>query len=437
MIAAIRSPRNLLSLAASSTARAQRKNNGQCLFLRLEACPANSSFPAHHQQQRGILSEAVTQRVESMVSRHAEVVEKLNDPEAAKSKEFSSLGMELSSLAHVVALQEKLLSFQEEMVGLEDLLEESTSSGDKELEEECLADVARIEEELPDLERKILSAVLPRDENDTESDAILEIRAGTGGDEAALFAGELLQTYTQTAKAMKFRVDVLTMSTTDLGGVREAALSVSGRATNIYAADDDNYDTAEEVGPYGYFRFESGVHRVQRVPETDGQRIHTSACSVGVLPSLPDESDSSLLPTSELRIETMRASGAGGQHVNTTDSAVRITHIPTGLAASIQDERSQHKNKKKAMKLITARVREHERQIEEKARGVERSGLMGGGDRSERIRTYNFPQDRVTDHRCKHSTHGLEKLLQGGLVSTFFPILRQEYKEELMEQLEK
>lgn len=165
-----------------------------------------------------------------------------------------------------------------------------------------------------------------------------------------------------------------------------------------------------------------------------------SACSVAVLPSVPEDNDASLLPLSELKIETMRASGAGGQHVNTTDSAVRITHIPTGIQAAIQDERSQHRNKEKAMKLVSARVREHLRAQEEKSRGETRSSLMGGGDRSERIRTYNFPQDRVTDHRCKHSTHGLEKLLtggiDGGLVSSFFPIMRAEYKEELLKKLE-
>lgn len=303
------------------------------------------------------------------------------------------------------------------------------------MEQECLADVERLESEKVELERKILEAVLPKDENDTDSDAIIEIRAGTGGDEASLFAGELLETYTQTAKALKFRIDVMSVGKTDLGGVREATISVNGSATNAYSMDDE----AEEIGPYGYFRFESGGHRVQRVPINDS-RIHTSACSVAVLPSLPDDKTEALLPLSELRIETMRASGAGGQHVNTTDSAVRITHIPTGLTASIQDERSQHKNKAKAMKLIAARVHQHEREEEERARGAERSSLMGGGDRSERIRTYNFPQDRVTDHRCKHSSHGLEKLMQGGLdgglVSTFFPIMRQAYKEELIKQLE-
>jgi len=372
-----------------------------------------------------------------MVARHTDVVEQLNDPDASsKGNLFSTLGKEMSALAPVVSLQEKLATLQEEVSGVEEMLQDAIESGDGEMEKECRKDMERLEMTRIDLERKILDAVLPRDENDTESDAILEIRAGTGGDEAALFAGELLETYAQSARSMKWKVEFLDISTTDLGGVREAALSVSGRPTNIYSVDDPD---ADEIGPYGFFRFESGVHRVQRVPINDS-RIHTSACSVAVLPSIPEESSDALLPTTELRIETMRASGAGGQHVNTTDSAVRITHIPTGLTASIQDERSQHKNKAKAMKLITARVREHFRQEEEKSRGAERSSLMGGGDRSERIRTYNFPQDRVTDHRCKHSTHGLDKLLQGGLegglVATFFPIMRQGYKEELMKELE-
>jgi len=383
-----------------------------------------------------------------MVQRHHEVVKLLNDPDTAKSREFSSLGKEMSSLAKVVALQESLADLEAELQGVQELLDEAGQ--DKELQAECYADMERIQAELPLLEKRILDAVLPHDPNDTDSDAILEIRAGTGGDEAALFAGELLNTYQQTAKAMKFKIDILDISTTDLGGVREAALSLSGRPTNAYATifnshletgeDDNQLLEADEVGPYGFFRFESGVHRVQRVPINDN-RIQTSACSVAILPSLPEESSAALLPISELKIETMRASGAGGQHVNTTDSAVRITHIPTGLTASIQDERSQHKNKAKAMKLISARVQEQLRREEDKSRGDERSNLMGGGDRSERIRTYNYPQDRVTDHRCKHSTHGIEKLLQGnldgGLVATFFPILRREYKEELLKQFEK
>ena len=212
----------------------------------------------------------------------------------------------------------------------------------------------------------------------------------------------------------------------------------------MYAADDDDDDEEEDfkanLGPYGYFKYESGVHRVQRVPIND-TRIHTSACSVAVLPLLQDGRNSGeLLPMSELKIETMRSSVAGGQHVNTTDSAVRITHIPTGITASIQDARSQHKNKDKALKLIAARVRDKLREEEDRQRGEARSTLLGGGDRSERIRTYNYPQDRVTDHRCKHTTHGISKLLGGdaddGLVSTFYPFLRDLSREEQMKDLE-
>jgi peptide chain release factor 1 len=379
------------------------------------------------------LSEAVNNRVETMVKRHKEVVAQLNDPDV---KDYSNLGKEMSSLASVVSLDEKMKALVEEESSVQELLQEAIEGSDAEMEKECQKDLERLATTRADLERRIMDAVLPKDPDDVESDAILEIRAGTGGDEASLFASELLDTYTLTAKAMKWRVDVLDVTKTDLGGVREAAISVTGRPSNEYALDDTE---ADEVGPYGFFKFESGVHRVQRVPINDS-RIHTSACSVGVLPSLPEETTESFLPVSELKIETMRASGAGGQHVNTTDSAVRITHIPTGISASIQDERSQHKNKAKAMKLISARVREHLRLQEEKARGEQRSSLMGGGDRSERIRTYNFPQDRVTDHRCKHSTHGIEKLLQGGLdgglVATFYPIMNQGYKEELMKELE-
>lgn len=232
------------------------------------------------------------------------------------------------------------------------------------------------------------------------------------------------------------------MSKTPLGGVKEAVISIGGsKSYGSYGTEADDFgDSIENLGPYGLFKFESGVHRVQRVPVND-VRIHTSACSVAVLPSQSQDSSdaTALLPLSELKIETFRASGAGGQHVNTTDSAVRITHIPTGIVAAIQDERSQHKNKAKALKLVAARVRDRQREEEAKERGEARNSLMGGGDRSERIRTYNFPQDRVTDHRCKQSEHGIAKMLNGGeygLVATFAPFMRELHREELMRQLE-
>jgi peptide chain release factor 1 len=261
---------------------------------------------------------------------------------------------------------------------------------------------------------------------------------------AALFAGELLEAYSAAAKSKGWKFDRLSQTTTDLGGIKEAAVSIMGNGSREFSAKSDDGETDDilsNLGPYGLFRFESGVHRVQRVPVNDS-KIQTSACSVAILPSpAVDNTDpASLLPTSELKIETFRASGAGGQHVNTTESAVRITHIPTGVTAAIQDERSQHKNKTKALKLITARVRDRQREEEHRARGDARKGLMGGGDRSERIRTYNFPQDRVTDHRCKHSENGIVKLFSGGgehgLVEAFAPPMRIMNREELMKQLE-
>ena len=215
--------------------------------------------------------------------------------------------------------------------------------------------------------------------------------------------------------------------------------------TNSNTSDKSRNQTiTEEIGPYGFFKFESGVHRVQRIP-VNAARIHTSACSIAVLPSMKDDTvdKNELLPMSELKIETMRAHGAGGQHINTTDSAVRITHIPTGIQAAIQDERSQHKNKAKALKLITARVRDLKRMEQEQQLGQQRSQLMGGGDRSERIRTYNYPQDRITDHRCKVSIQNISSLLscqnnslEDGLVISFLPFLKMMRREELLQQLE-
>lgn len=260
---------------------------------------------------------------------------------------------------------------------------------------------------------------------------------------AALFAGELLEAYGAAANSKGWKFDRLSQTKTDLGGIKEAAVSIMGNGSHGFSAKSDDEETDDilsNLGPYGLFRFESGVHRVQRVPVNDS-KIQTSACSVAILPSpTVDNTDpASLLPTSELKIETFRASGAGGQHVNTTESAVRITHIPTGVTAAIQDERSQHKNKAKALKLITARVRDRQREEEQRERGDARKGLMGGGDRSERIRTYNYPQDRVTDHRCKHSESGIVKLFSGGgergLVETFAPPMRIMHREELMKQL--
>jgi peptide chain release factor 1 len=349
------------------------------------------------------------------------------------------MGKELSSLAPVARLQEKLTLLNDEETSMKELLEDAISLEDKDLETECQEELKKIEESRAVLEKRVIESVLPKDEDDAEA-AILEVRAGTGGDEAALFAGDLLDAYSKSAKSQGWKVETLSVTKTDLGGIKEGSVSISGGGGSYgYDDSDDNVDPMAGLGPYGFFKFESGVHRVQRVPVND-VRIHTSACSVAVLPSPSDERADNLLPMSELRIDTMRASGAGGQHVNTTDSAVRITHLPTGITASIQDERSQHKNKAKALKLIAARVMALRRADEARERGDARNSLMGGGDRSERIRTYNFPQDRVTDHRCKESEHGITRLLGGssedGLVVTFAPIMRAMSRDEALRQLE-
>ena len=388
-------------------------------------------------QRRNVLSEAVNRRVQAMVERHDAVVQQLNEG----SGDIASLGNEMSSLAQVASLAKRMSTMKEEAQSLEELLDEAKGANDEDMIEECQQELKELEEKRKLVEKRMLYAILPRDEDDYSSDAVLEIRAGTGGDEAALFAGELLEAYSAAAKSRGWKFERLSEAKTDLGGTKEAAVSIvaGGNSLGYARGDDDSDDLLAGLGPYGYFRFESGVHRVQRVPINDS-KIQTSACSVAVLPSLSDETTNpeSLLPISELKIETFRASGAGGQHVNTTESAVRITHIPTGITAAIQDERSQHKNKAKALKLITARVRDQLREEEARQRGDARNSLMGGGDRSERIRTYNYPQDRVTDHRCKHSENGIQKLFSGGdgLIDRFAPPMRIMHREELMKQLD-
>lgn len=383
-------------------------------------------------QRRCILSEAVQRRVQAVVERHNDVVQQLNEG----SGDAASLGKEMSSLAPVASLAERLSFLHEETEALQDLINDAS---DTEMVNECQQELQQLEESKAQLEKRVLYAVLPRDEDDYSSDAVMEVRAGTGGDEAALFTGELLEAYAAAAKAKGWTFDRLSETKTDLGGIKEAAVSISGKSYGAYAEDNEEEDILASLGPFGYFRFESGVHRVQRVPVNDS-KLQTSACSVAVLPSPADDmtDPASLLPTSDLKIETMRASGAGGQHVNTTESAVRITHIPTGITAAIQDERSQHKNKAKALKLITARVRDKLREDEARQRGDARNSLMGGGDRSERIRTYNYPQDRVTDHRCKHTENGIAKLFGGndGLIDRFAPPMRIKHREELMKQLD-
>jgi peptide chain release factor 1 len=268
--------------------------------------------------------------------------------------------------------------------------------GEPEMAEMAAEEISAAQADMERLHGELQTALIPRDPDD-ERAAFLEIRAGTGGDESALFAGDLARMYLRFCERQGWRTEVMSQSDSELGGYKELVLRVEG----------------ERV--YGQLRFESGGHRVQRVPATESQgRIHTSACTVAVMPE-PDETEEVQLNPADLRIDTFRASGAGGQHVNKTDSAIRITHLPTGLVAECQDDRSQHRNKAKAMAVLVARLREKERSERAAAEAATRKGLIGSGDRSDRIRTYNFPQGRLTDHRINLTLYKLQAVMDGDL----------------------
>ena len=277
-------------------------------------------------------------------------------------------------------------------------------------------EIASAEAELSQLDAELQRLLLPRDPDDKRN-AFLEIRAGTGGDESALFAADLLRMYTRYAERQGWRTEIISESPSELGGYKEVVIRIEGE------------------GAYGQLRFESGGHRVQRVPATETQgRIHTSACTVAVLAE-PDEQEAVKINPSDLRIDTFRASGAGGQHINKTDSAVRITHLPTGIVAECQDGRSQHSNKAKALQVLQARIQEKERSERAAKEAAERKGLIGSGDRSDRIRTYNFPQGRLTDHRINLTLYKLQFIMDGDL-GEVVTALRAEREAEQLAELE-
>lgn len=285
---------------------------------------------------------------------------------------------------------------------------------DAELRRLAQEEVTESQETLRVLEEALYRCLLPKDPHD-RGNVFLEIRAGTGGDEAALFSGDLFRMYTKFAEREGWRVELISESTGEKGGFKEVILRILGQ------------------GVYAKLKFESGAHRVQRVPETESQgRVHTSACTVAVLPEV-ETVDAVEINPSDLRIDTYRASGAGGQHVNRTDSAVRITHLPTGTVVECQDERSQHKNKAKAMALLQSRILSAEQQKQRAAQAATRKSLVGSGDRSERIRTYNFPQGRVTDHRINLTLYQLPDVLEGNLNAVIEPLTREHQAEQLAE----
>jgi len=325
--------------------------------------------------------------------------------------EFVKLSKEYAELEPVVKVARAFGALTQEVTDLEAML--ADGEADAEMRTMAQDELQDLRAQLPDAEHALALQLLPKDSADARP-AMLEIRAGTGGDEAALFAGDLLRMYQRYADEQGWKIEIISASASEQGGYKEVVASVNG------------------TGVFAKLKFESGVHRVQRVPVTEsGGRIHTSAATVAVLPEAEDV-DIEINEATDLRIDVYRASGAGGQHVNTTDSAVRITHIPTGLVVTQQDEKSQHKNKAKALKVLRTRLYEQERERTQSEQAGARKAMVGSGDRSERIRTYNFPQGRVTDHRINLTLHRLPEILEGpGLEDVISALIAEDQAERL------
>ena len=329
--------------------------------------------------------------IDKIIQREAEIEQLLVNSSNLKPSELVELSKELSDIKPVTDFAKKKDVMLQELLDLSEILNDNEA--DDEIKKVAISEFEFLKEEISTLEIDIQFALLPKDKDDTRN-VIIEVRAGTGGDEAGLFASDLFSMYEKLSIKHKWKFEVMDVSETNVGGYKEAQANILGN------------------GVFGRLKFESGVHRVQRVPTTETSgRIHTSAATVAVLPEAEDLEIS--IEEKDLRIDVFRSSGPGGQSVNTTDSAVRITHLPSGIVVSQQDEKSQHKNRAKAMKILQSRLYEAERQKQQDERSSSRKDQVGSGDRSERIRTYNFPQGRVTDHRINLTLHKLDKVLQG------------------------
>ena len=340
-----------------------------------------------------------------------EVGAMLSDPDVASDqKQFRELSIEHAQLTPVNEQFTQYLATQEDIEAAEMMLLED----DDEMRAMAKEEITEGKVKLEQLDLELKKALLPKDPNDSRN-IIIEVRAGTGGDEASIFSGDLFRMYTRYAEKQKWQMEVLSSNIGDHGGFKEIIARISG------------------VNVYSKLKFESGAHRVQRVPETESQgRVHTSACTVAIMPEVENIEEVNI-NMSDVRVDTFRASGAGGQHVNKTDSAVRVTHIPTGTVVECQDGRSQHKNKAQALSVLASRILDAQQQVQQKEQASQRKELIGSGDRSQRIRTYNYPQGRITDHRINLTLYKLAEIMEGDLESIIEPLIVEQQTNQLTE----
>ncbi|EGQ7912244.1 TPA: peptide chain release factor 1 [Vibrio parahaemolyticus] len=355
------------------------------------------------------MKASILTKLETLVERYEEVQHLLGDPDVIGDQDkFRALSKEYSQLEEVTKCFQAYQQAQEDLAAAEEMAKED----DEEMREMAQEEIKDAKEAIERLADELQILLLPKDPND-DRNCFLEIRAGAGGDEAGIFAGDLFRMYSKYAEKRGWRIEVMSSNEAEHGGYKEMIAKVSGD------------------GAYGVLKFESGGHRVQRVPATESQgRVHTSACTVAVMAEIP-EADLPEIKAADLKIDTFRASGAGGQHVNTTDSAIRITHLPTGTVVECQDERSQHKNKAKAMAVLAARIVQAEQERRAAEVSDTRRNLLGSGDRSDRIRTYNYPQGRVSDHRINLTIYRLNEVMEGDLQSLIDPVVQEHQADQL------
>jgi len=361
------------------------------------------------------MKESIISKLESLADRYQEIAGLLAEPDViADQNKFRKFSMEYAQLEPVVKTFNQFTEAEDNLSAAQELLNDD----DQNVQEMAQQEISELTQQQAELELELQKLLLPKDPLDS-SNVFIEIRAGTGGDEAAIFAGDLYRMYTRYAEQKRWTIETISTNEGEHGGYREVVARIVGH------------------GAYSLLKFESGAHRVQRVPETESQgRVHTSAATVAILAEADEIEEIDINP-SDLRIDTFRASGAGGQHVNKTDSAIRLTHLPTGVVVECQDERSQHKNKARAMSLLKARLLDAEQSKQSAEQAATRKSLVGSGDRSERIRTYNFPQGRMTDHRINLTLYKLDELMQGNLSQVIDPLINEYQAEQLASLNEK